>query len=68
MQRIRLVQFTVLLSKRCRHLILFTENEGHAQHGLPKNIERSVSQRLSPPNRPPRLTHAVNGKPGLAPV
>ncbi len=43
MQDTRLVQFTVLLSKRCRHFIMFTENEHHAQHGLPKNIERSVS-------------------------
>ncbi len=43
MQRIRLVQFTVLLSKRNRHLIVFTENETHAQHGFPKKIERSVN-------------------------
>jgi hypothetical protein len=43
MQCTRLVQFTMLLSKRCRHLILFTKNKCHAQHAFPKNIERSVN-------------------------
>jgi hypothetical protein len=43
LQRTRLVQFTVLLLKRCGHLIMFTENENQAQHGLLKNIMRSVN-------------------------